>query len=494
MTMKSDSARSIKNRLIGSSSTGELQHNRLKKLKGSNMGIIEKILKKPVRDPESTYLGGEALCKQGYYLDAISMLEPLISTGPGHARASLLKGFALYQLGSFEEALQFFDQALGIDPGLPDAHLYKGLIYSNFGKYTMALSHYDRALAIHPTFIQAWYVKGLTLSIQEKYEESVRAYERVLSLDPKHGDALAGITASMRKCERGRQEKTLPIPVTGIPEGGCGTVLPAITTVPVPCSPLPSPGSLPLKLPPRGSTGTLDPQADGLVYDGIKTRMMMAGLASSDPGDVLPIIPTNREAVDLPAPYGENSQEVQGENPFLQQPSASRCSSYEEMIREIGGAPANIPDPEQMYTLGDLYMKTGRYRDATGIFERILETGSENAGTWRSLGDARKKTGNYDEAKFAYDRSLEIEPGNPGVWLVRAKVLFMLNQHEEAIVSCDRAIALDTDFVDGWLYKGFILKKIQRNSDAIAVYDRVLALNPGHAHAARQLRSIRQSI
>jgi tetratricopeptide (TPR) repeat protein len=458
------------------------------------MGIIEKILKKPVRNPESMYLSGEVLCKQGYYLDAITILEPLISTGPGHARASLLKGFALYQLGSFEEALQFFDQALGIDPELPDAHLYKGLIYSNFGKHTVALSHYDRALAIHPTFIQAWYVKGLTLSIQEKYEESIRAYERVLSFDPKHGDALAGINAAMRKCERGRQEKTHTIPVTSMNKVESDTVSPVLPTVPVPCSPLQSPGSVPRKVPPGGSTGIRYMPTDVQVHDGIKARIMMASPISSDPEDMLPIRSTNRGAVDPLDPYRENSKEVHVENLFLRQPSASRCSSYEEMIRTIGEDPARIFDSEQLFSLGDLYMRTGRYRDATVTFERILEIEPENADAWRSLGDARKKTGNYDEAKFAYDRSLEIEPGNPGVWIFRAKVLFMLKQHEEAIESCDHAIALDTNFVDAWLYKGFILKKIQRNSDAIAVYDRVLALNPGHAHATRQLRSIHQSI
>jgi len=481
------------------------------------MGVFEKILKKTAIDPELMYLKAEEFCRQGYYLDAIDILDKLMTADPLNAHTSRLKGYALYQIGSFEEALQYFDQALSIDPNLPDAIVYKGLIYSGFGKHTQALTLYERGLAIHPNLIQAWYAKGLTLAILQKYDEALLAYEKVLYLDPRHVDALIGISVARKKCGAVRVDKSQTDSsakeTIQNKSGGVSPLPDKANPVKVPVVPVPSFPSRPecinpvaeapdaepvIKIPEKQRSVSTPPKPLSLSKPVVaKSEIKTPGSPKSVVEfDRIKITPKNtessrlsRETMVVPSGFSLKSAETELIN--IPVPDSPRCSSYNEIIREMERNPDDGMDLDQLHILGDLYMKTGRYNDATELFERILETESENACAWQFLGDARKKSGVYDEALFAYEKSLEIEPENSLVWINRAKVLVMMERHDEAIISCNRAIALDDVSLEAWLYKGFILKKTQRRSDAIAAYNRVLELNPGHDQAARQLKNIK---
>ncbi len=476
------------------------------------MGVIEKILKKKATDSESMYLKAEEFCRQGYYLDAIDILDKLMTKDPLNAHTSRLKGYALYQIGSFEEALQYFDQALGIDPNLPDALVYIGLIYSGFGKHTQALVLYDRALVIHPNLIQAWYAKGLTLAILQKYDDALLAYEKVLYLDPRHVDALIGISVARKKVGNVRLDKS---PISGkdnIQHKSGGGPLTNSPTTPVMVREVPLPYQQEIIKPVAKVSGSALTMQTPTTKEPIspapkpstpskqvipQSAVKISGSPRLDEElDRIKVSPKNTSTISLPhmnpvIPASSSLKFAEQEPIEAPLSHSPRCSSYNETIREMEQNPDEEMDPDQLCLLGDLYMKTGRYKDATELFERILEIEYENAHAWQFLGDARKKSGVYDEALFAYEKSLEIDPENALVWINRAKVLVMMERHDEAITSCDKAIALDDVSLEAWLYKGFILKKTRRSSDAIAAYNRVLELNPRHDQAARQLKNIK---
>ena len=338
------------------------------------MGIIDKILKNAKMDPETLYREGEELCRQGYYADAIVVLEKIIAADPGHAHASQLNGFALYQLGSFEEALQYFDQALGIDPDLPDALVYKGLISSNFGKHVLALSLYDRALAIHPTFIQAWYARGLTLAIQEHYNEAIIAYEKVLILDPKHTDAQIGISVARKKQKNDSREKS-----------------PALRSAPVPSSQKSGPLS-PLHLSvPSAQVKKTEPEKSASPAQPPVSRQHSIPVPDVPVPVSTPVPVAIPATVQVPAGQSRNTPGIpagssrvipekgETESVSVPVPAAPRCSSYDELIRELETNPDTILDTDRWHTLGVLYMKTGRYRDAADSFERYLDLEPDNA-------------------------------------------------------------------------------------------------------------------
>jgi len=412
------------------------------------MGIIDAILKRTGHDAESTFVRAETLCRQGYYSDASDILDKVITAEPGHVRALQLKGFALYQMGSFEEALQYFDQALGIDSNLPEALVFKGLIYSGFGKHTLSLGLYDRALAIHPGFIQALYAKGLTLATLENYDEAILAYDQLLALQPKHVDTLIGVSIARKKQKTGRKDSTL----LHHPESDLPEKFVSVPVKPVTCPLVPAPVS---ELPPYPSPHSAVPMPPSVKLRNVSPGAALPVMSYS----ITPRRPSRTVPEMSPFPFLEESLLETDPAPA---PAMPQCSTYEEMIREIAGDPEKVPGPDRWRVLGTLSMKLGKYRDAVGLFERYLETVSDDADAWRSLGNARKKCGIYDEAITAYERSLDIDPSNPSVWINHAKNLVMLGEHDGALGSCDRAIALDETFTEAWVYKGFILNKNRR--------------------------------
>jgi|SRR5208337_1506429 len=452
------------------------------------MGFMDIILNNTKRDPEFWYKRGCELCTSGYYLDALEALDKMLAKSTEHADSWFLKGYALYQMGKFEESLQFLDRALIYNPGLQDALMYKGLIYSGFGRHSDALTHYDRALAINPRHGKSWYVKGLTLAILGRYDEAIKAYERVLAIEPKHVDALTGISIAMKRRERSRETKPVrktvdlfsaPTLKDPVPDSSQDTsAMPGRVFIPQPAK------STPLRDILSEARTTLqkktghDRSKMDIAVDTI--QLISSGYPMSHPGKEAPV-PANQYEIPL-----HGTADI-----ITSAPPATRRNSYDEYINKTLKVLISIPDDsESLKTLGDLYIKVGKYQLATEAYERVLEREPENARTWAALGDAQRKLGRYDEAQFAYDRALEISDDDVSTWINRAKALAMQGRYDEAVNSCNFAIERENDNIDAWLYKGFILKKILRHSDALQAYDYVLTINPHHDHAIRQRKTL----
>ena len=227
-----------------------------------------------------------------------------------------------------------------------------------------------------------------------------------------------------------------------------------------------------------------------------KKPAMTKKQAAATEGDDFPMI--RRDLFETLSPIRENrtasiaaDHERTGASPIRE----PHLNAYEEKIcRYRESLDTNPGDPELWGSIGDLSMKTGKYKQAAEAYERALEPDEGNTRMWASLGDAWKKLGAYDEAEAAYVRALELDPGQGHIWINKAKALTMLGRHEDAIHACRQAILIDDTDIDAWLYKGFLLKKISRHSDALNAYDRVLAINPHHDQAIRQRRTLSDGV
>jgi hypothetical protein len=142
--------------------------------------------------------------------------------------------------------------------------------------------------------------------------------------------------------------------------------------------------------------------------------------------------------------------------------------------------------------IADLYLKSGKFREAVQAHRRVIGLGGETAAIWNSLGDSYKKTGQYEDSDAAYARSLELDPDDPVIWLKRAKVQASRNRYNDALDSCDRSLTLDDSSAAAWNYKAFILKKVGRNEEALEIYPYLRKLDPADENAARQEVTIRK--
>ena len=122
----------------------------------------------------------EVLCRQGYYADAIDLLEKVQAAEPGRARASQLKGYALDQWNSFEEARNIFTGRSELIPIFLTPLFIKVLSIPILVSIPLRLTSTTAPLR-YTRLLVSWYAKGLTLAIQEKYDASILAYEQVLN-------------------------------------------------------------------------------------------------------------------------------------------------------------------------------------------------------------------------------------------------------------------------------------------------------------------------
>jgi hypothetical protein len=149
-------------------------------------------------------------------------------------------------------------------------------------------------------------------------------------------------------------------------------------------------------------------------------------------------------------------------------------------------------NPEIWIQIADLSMRSGKFREATQAYEKVVEFGVETPTIWISLGDSYKKTGRYEESDIAYARSLELEPNDPLVWLKRAKVLVNRDKYEDALASCNQALTLDESSSAAWHYMAFVLKKAGRYEEALEIYTHLNNNDPKDENTARQITTLQR--
>jgi hypothetical protein len=203
-----------------------------------------------------------------------------------------------------------------------------------------------------------------------------------------------------------------------------------------------------------------------------------------------------RLAPETPAEIINDSPEDTGPSPEETGPAdhpGPKPATLTERIDELQSRLRTEGEAPDLWTeLADIYTRTGKFRDATGAYEKVVGLGVETPVIWNCLGDSYKKTGQYEDSDLAYARSLELDPNDPVVWLKRARVLASRNRYDDALACCDHSLTIDESSGVAWHYKAFVLKKVDRNEDALEIYTYLRHLDPKDENAARQETTIRK--
>lgn len=87
--------------------------------------------------------------------------------------------------------------------------------------------------------------------------------------------------------------------------------------------------------------------------------------------------------------------------------------------------------------------------------------------------------GKYEEALGYFDQILESNPDSVNAWFYKGSVLKQLGRYEDSLAWFDKCIekGLDVDWV--WMQKGQLLQGLERYDEAIDCFDRTLEINPG---------------
>jgi Flp pilus assembly protein TadD len=94
-----------------------------------------------------------------------------------------------------------------------------------------------------------------------------------------------------------------------------------------------------------------------------------------------------------------------------------------------------LQDPP--YTLGILYMQTGKLDEAVVELKKAVALRPENGDAWAILGSTLKQDSRLDEARDALEKAIPLLPGQPGPRVTLAGVL--AEQAGEASTAADAA-------------------------------------------------------
>ena len=132
---------------------------------------------------------------------------------------------------------------------------------------------------------------------------------------------------------------------------------------------------------------------------------------------------------------------------------------------------------------GDRLVKSGRYDDALGHYDRAIRMGSRPASAWTSKGVALKRLGKYEEALKCHNIALRLDSKNEIAWCNKGDIYFRLNNLPKAVECYDRALELRPRYAIAWNNKGAALAKSGKFPEARKCADRAVRLKPRYVAA-----------
>ncbi len=168
---------------------------------------------------------------------------------------------------------------------------------------------------------------------------------------------------------------------------------------------------------------------------------------------------------------------------------AAAAKEYEEAARLQ-------PDPRIYYSLGMMYTRLEKNKEAADSWEKYLELDPGNFDVYQRLGMSRAALGDSEAAAAAFEKAKALRP-EMGVSYERlAGVYAKTQQYDQAILNYRKALELDANNVQARIGLGEALADARKFKEALAEADAILKLDAKNTFGldlrARALRDLKQ--
>lgn len=448
------------------------------------------------------------------------------------------KAGRLFKEKKYEEAIKELQTVLSAEPDYADAHFAAGLSYQRLGKLDEAIEAFKRVVAISPTHTEAYRQIAITYEAQSAYDEAMDAFRKIISLKPGSSEAqdsgekirdiekrletrkLFGRSADLIRREQWQEALTeMRAIIAAEPKNpnalfNLGLILhqlkeedPAIEAL-----------KQAIEVDPKFQKGYYQL---GVIYDDLSqyeeaVKMYEQALAL---GEKTPEAEKTLERLDILRPLLGSGEMVREAKELLEKKDLPGA------IREIESLIMARPkDPKLYLTLGTLYLKTGRAKDAASALEKAISFSPDEISLRMLLGqiyeglkeyqkalevyqaasrlekdprlakEAQAKakatalrfhfelgkkylgTGDYEAALSEMQAILELAPENPLALYNMGVIYDRLDSPAKAESPLRQAIAIVPDYVTAYLQLGLVLEKLRRFAGAREVYEKVISL------------------
>ncbi|MBN2534930.1 MAG: tetratricopeptide repeat protein [Spirochaetales bacterium] len=160
-----------------------ITYKRIKKYKEALAFLKRALLLDPHR-ADIHYNLGNVYKETGNLEQAIKQYEKSIETDPLFVPAYNNLGIVLETLEKFDVAGQVYSLGLEVDINNPKLHYNLGNIYEKQNKLKQARLEFERALKTKPGWSDALLNLGIVLSKLEEHNKSINTYQSILKIDP----------------------------------------------------------------------------------------------------------------------------------------------------------------------------------------------------------------------------------------------------------------------------------------------------------------------
>ncbi len=419
---------------------------------------------------------GVAAYKRGEYVKAVDSLRRSAAMALNSFRAHYYLGLALSGDRRYEEAVEALTVALDLDPTHLQAHVARGDAFLKLGDTGEAMAEYYRAIKLRPEFPPALDGIARVHEAMADDEKAIRFFERSIASNRGYADAYTHLGDLYLRLNRideavrllaeavsirpdfapGLNRLALAYGQLGLANQAVATIRKAIELQPNVAEHHATLGRIQLGL--------------ELVANAETAFMQALGLDPAHPGALEGLAEVSRRRGEYDAAFGYLDTALGDERiePRIAQrltefravleaeqarlialeqrvadgtatPADHRAlarvyvdrADWETALEYQRGAPAEPADRE---LLAFLLFKTGRYRDAHGVFAGLARDAGRadlelNDGVTLSL------LGDHAGALEAYGRALAIEPDNSLALLYRGNALMRLGRDGDAVVA-----------------------------------------------------------
>jgi tetratricopeptide (TPR) repeat protein len=413
------------------------------------------------------------------------------------------RGKIKWRLGENEGAITNFNEALAINSQYAEAYSSRGLVYEQIKNYQQARLDYDKALEYDPDNTpliarqaNILYQLGLQQNTNENYEEAITYLKQSLELNPQNADGyeqLALANFRLKSWERVIEYYSQLIQIR--PD-----YLYAYNNR----------GSAWLNL---GNYQTAIADYDQAIELGATDDYPYyhRGLCHYNLNNQEAAIADFTKTIEITS-NNVKSYSLRGQIYYQQKNYPLAIEDFTKEI-ELVNSEGKV---EAYFRRGNAYLDGGKYQEALGDYNEVIQARSDYVWVHRNIGIANYHLQQYDLAIKAFDKVLALEPDyyeaylNKGLtysawenyqeairnytFIVEAEVADkfillqaycnrglvygLLNDNQQTIADCTKALELDEQYADAYWKRGNAYENLQDYEKAISDYDKVIELVP----------------
>ncbi len=134
--------------------------------------------------------------------------------------------------------------------------------------------------------------------------------------------------------------------------------------------------------------------------------------------------------------------------------------------------------PEVHFSLGSVYLRTGRTTEAIVELKRGLQLAPHSDEGYVRLGNAYEDSGQKSEAISAYQKAILVNPYYWGNHIVLGNAYFSLGENDKALGEFMRVTELEPENVRGWDNLGDAYERMGKYEESIPAYQKSIQLEP----------------